>query len=480
MAALLQIVDGIDGPVLVDLNTAGQGAGGVLLGDRGEVNLTSVDVTKRGDDQPVVWSAAAGPEGLGTRTVTLPLVVHAAHPSQTADLVATVNRLTRRPWWLRVRRHGSDRIVHLRCWPTAPKWASPVTGPQVTIARGTVEARTDPYGYGPRVDAAFVDVVQDPSVPGAWTADIDNVQGDSPTPLCLSSDDPALLTEDHGLLIAVRRRGIPSLVRPVVAQAETAALLPVGTNPPTMTVISGDPDMSGGAGVSVVFADAGGTSSLGQLTIPGATYLTDPIEATGTYRLLVRARRVGDSAGLEHNVRATVGPYVADALFTAGGADTRVLDLGLVQVPAGQPPYHAAPHISAGSVCPDVTLLVWRTSAGTGRLDVDWVALIPADEGHGIATGRAGGVPSGRWWHLDGYDHTPRVFTGWPYGPGAYAAGQSPSSGLRFVGGVPQLSPGSNRLWVLGGLHLGSQGTWPPSKVIRVQVSYWPRYGWLA
>jgi hypothetical protein len=481
MAAVAQIVAGIDGAVLADLNGwDGASGAGTLLGARSRLDMAAVELARQQTDRAVVWSPTVEPEELASRSITVPLVVMTDDPADLPAQVARLNALVRKPFWLRVRRHGSSTTVHLRCWPTVPRWSATMTAAGAQgVAVGTLETQTDPYGYGPRIDIPPAEVQQDPSVAGAWVLDIDNVQGDSPTPICVSSTDQELLGNDHGLLIAVRRRGTPSALGPVVAQAETATLRPLGRNAPTMATFTMDPAFSGGGGVSINFAASGGADSLGQLTVPGSAFFAGP-EAPGVYRLLVRARRSGGSAGLEHNVRAAVGPFTSDALFTASGSDTRVLDLGLVQVPIGQPTYYAAPHTSAGAVAPDITLLCWKTSTGAGRLDVDWLALVPADEGQGVSYGAAGGITAGYWWHLDGYDHTPRVFTGHPYAAGVYAAGQLPLAGLRFVGGVPKIGPGSNRLWFVGGLQLGAQGSWPPDKVINVQVSYWPRFGWLA
>lgn len=476
MAAVTQIVSGIDGDVLADLNglTAGEGA---LLGDRSKLDLGAVSLPRATGERSVVWTSTTEPETLSTRQVTVPVV---AVGQDVAARITRINELVRRPFWLRVRRHAAATTAHLRCYPTVPTWQAPiVAGHAQGIAVGAITATTDPYAYGPRVDLPPAEVPQDASRAGAFVIDIGGVLGDSPTPLCLSSADPALLGEDHGLLIAVRRRGTPRALGSMTVQAETGQLAALGTSPPTMTAFTGDTDMCGSAGVSVTFSDAGGEASLGQVTIPASAWPSGT-QAPGTYRVLVRARRMGASRGMEHNLRVTAGPLVADGLYTAGGGDSRVIDLGLVQVPSGQPGWHAAPHMSPGALFPDVTILVWKTSTGAGRLDLDWVALVPADEGLGVAYGAAGGVPVGTWWHLDGYDHTPRLFSGHPYGAATYAVGQQPWSELRFVGGMPMLGPGTNRLWVIGGLHTGSRGTsWGPAKVVNVQGSYWPRYGWL-
>jgi hypothetical protein len=473
MAATVQIVDAVGSDrVLADLNSFT--AGDAMLARKShDLAAAAID---RAQERPFLWPQLAQPEELITRQISLPLVVATGSRADLSPAIARINNLTRGPWILKIVRHESTVPVWLRCYPTVPRWDANITSTGVALVTGQITADTEPYAYGQRIDLVPAEIGQDPANPTAWVMDVGNVMGDSVTPMCLTSADPNLLTNDHGLLLAVRHRGDPRALGPLVVQGEAFQNpVPLGKSPATIQQFTGDTAFSGSAGVAFTFTSTGTEESRGQVTFPSPF---TGVEAPGQYRLLVRARRSLGSAGLEHIIRAGVGPVVLDGTFSPGGGDTRVIDLGLVQIPVGQPTSFASPAGAVAAAAPDVVVSTWRTSAGSGRLDVDWVALIPADEGQGVSFADAGGVPTGYYWHVDGYDNTPRIFNGHPFSPGAVAVGQLPTSGLRYVGGVPLLAPGFNRVWIIGGLSTGSVA-WAPSKTIRVQVSYWPRYGWL-
>jgi hypothetical protein len=199
----------------------------------------------------------------------------------------------------------------------------------------------------------------------------------------------------------------------------------------------------------------------------------------GLYKLLVRVRRSGGAAGQEIGLGAHIGALPSqDLLFPAGGNDTRVIDLGYVPIPCGQPSLQANPGGGAASaVAPRIDLYIWKTVGNAGVVDVDWFALVPADEDLGLESVSGVVSTAGSWWGLDGYDHTPRIFTGDPR-TGGSSAGGMPLSGqvMTFVGGAPRLQPGNNRLYVVGGLARDASATWAPSVTVPMHWYYWPRF----
>jgi len=477
VAAEIQITDGIDGEVLLDLNRRSGSGAGIMLGARDQIDLAGVSLPTDGEDRPVVWSQTVGPTPLASRTIQLPLVVFSATPQDLPMAIRDLHEAVRRPWWLRIVRHGSTTPVWLRCYPTAPKVESnpTSTGPS-TAVRVMVQARTDPYAYGQRVDSVPALIPQDPTMPGAFVLDLNEVGGDSLTPLTISTDDQQLIGSDTGTLIAVRRRGNPQQLGPLWHQAEAAALTALGANPPVMSTFTDDPEMSGAAAASVQFADVGTAATYGQFA--WAAPFSGP-EAPGLYRVLVRARRSGAAGDVTVAFRVVVGPTYREATWSASGSDTRVIDCGVIPVPVGMPDYQASPASIRGAVAADTRLLVWRPSAGGGRIDIDWIAFVPADEGCAVLWAEGVTGPVGSWMSVDGYDHTVRVFNGYPFAGSSWAVGQNLNVVTRVSGAMPMLGPGTNRLYVVGGLSPSPNAVWEPSRAVSLQVSYWPRWTWL-
>lgn len=480
MSAVVRIVDGIGGATLLDLNAWSSGAGNLL--SRQVLDLaqpTLADVAAR----PAVWSPLLGRDAPDRRQIDVPVTIIGSSADDLAARIQALNGLTASPFWLAVQRHGGTATSYLQCWPTIPQIGVPVAADRpATYAAGRIVADTQPYALGERVDSSgTVSVTQNPTSSSAFTLDINNVPGDALTPVCLAcSDATSWIGQPHASVVAVRRRGTPANLTTLYVQAEAASSTAVlGGHPPTCATFGSDATFSnsGGMKVTIPSSSTGGFDSYAIIAF--SPYPTSGVEARGVYKLLARVRRSGGAAGQEVGLGAHIGPLPAqDLIFPAGGSDTRVIDLGYVPVPCGQPGYQANPGGGAGSAnAPKIELYVWKTAGGAGVVDVDWLALIPADEDLGLET-VSGTLPaSGSWWMLDGYDHTPRVFNGDPRNAGTAAAGQ-PLAGqtVTFVGGAPRLRPGSNRLYIVGGLGRDTAAAWPITTTVPVHWYYWPRY----
>lgn len=161
----------------------------------------------------------------------------------------------------------------------------------------------------------------------------------------------------------------------------------------------------------------------------------------------------------------------------AGGVDLRVVDLGLVQVPTGQPSALSAPVAGdRGAAASTITVKVWKSgTTGAGTFDIDWVTLVPADEDGGLwRTSNAASL----WAYADGYDGT-AGFADLDLATSTAAVMQGMAAGTStlFLGGIPRLRPGDNRLYcVQGGT---SAVIWPKTTSFTVRAAYWPRYRWL-
>jgi hypothetical protein len=479
VSAVVRIVDGIGGATLLDLNTWSSGAGALLSRDTTELaRVTLTDVSAR----PAIWSPLLDRDLPDRRQIDVPVTIIGTSADDLAARIQTLNKLTAQPFWLSIQRHGGTATSYLQCWPAIAQVSYPVTANQPqTIAVGRLTTDTLPYALGDRVDSSgTVNVTQNPTSTTAFTLDINSVTGDTPTPVCLAcSDATSWIGQLHSSIIAVRRRGTPANLTTLYVQAEAASSTSVGGgHVPTVATFGSDATFSnsGGMKVTIPSTSTGGFDSYGILTF--APYPTSGVEARGLYKLLVRVRRSGGAAGAEIGLGAHIGALPSqDLTYPAGGNDTRVVDLGYVPIPCGQPGYQANPGGGAASAAaPKIDLYVWKTAAGAGVVDIDWLALIPADDDLGMET-ISGVVPaSGGWWMLDGYDHTPRIFNGDPRNTGSSASGQVPGQTVTYVGGAPRLQPGNNRLYLVGGLAKDAAASWAPSTTVPITWYYWPRF----
>ncbi|GLY32138.1 hypothetical protein [Kineosporia sp. NBRC 101731] len=481
MTAILQIVDGLGGPLVLDLNRAVGGEGGYA---RAGMDLTEGEVAT--DDQPN-WSPLAGPASLARRKISIPVLLQAPTADALGVRVAKLMQATRRTWWLRVRRHEGSADSWLRCFPCVPRIESQITtSARPDLARGVIECETDPYAYGARVDRTPAPVDQHPGAShDAWGIDISGVQGDTETPLLVRMHDSDGFASAFGAFVSTRRRQDPSQVvsSKLVREAESGANLRSGTaGQLTWQTLTGDDALSSNGGVRLAFADGYDAGRSASITFAAPTL--DGPDTAGTYRMFLRIRRLGDAVDQQLVIRAfTNNSSLAPDEITvpAGGTRIRMIDLGLVQWPSAQPAAIEAPIPSSSSASTTpVTLQLWRRSSGRADIDLDYLCWIPADEDAGYLELDASLFnPDDQYVNIDGFQHQAMITSSNPIGDhkilGQAYGSSTPTA--RFIGGAPMVRPGSNRLFVVCGLS-GVAG-WPRSRTLNVGYSYWPRYTWL-
>lgn len=483
MVAITQIVDGLAGPLVMELNDLTSGVGAMIRGRTG-LDLATGQLAAINDAAD--WSPFRGASPLGRRRITVPFLLIGSSADDLGARVAKLMAATQGPWWLRIRRHGASADSWLRCFGCVPQIDSQVTSSAVPhMAQGTITAETDPYALGARVDGGDLGSAtsMDP-VTNAWGININNVPGDTATPLLLRLKDADAFSEAMGAFISVRRRQTPgNLVASALRrQAEDGANTRSAAAHVVFSNLSGDSAMSGGSFLRATFGDDYEPLATSTVTFAAPT-LSGP-DAPGVYRMFVRIRRTLVSNSQQVVLRAYVnGAAITpeDIIVTANGAAIRVVDLGLVQWPSGSPPQLAAPLPNATGATPTrVTVEFCRKSAGAATLDFDFMAWIPADEDGGyLDVDGPLGVPSAQYVVIDGYQHLAAITGSNPTGVygivGQSYAGVTPTA--TWAGGVPQVRPGSNRLFVVAGIS-GVHG-WPIDQTLNVAWSYWPRFTWL-
>jgi hypothetical protein len=211
------------------------------------------------------------------------------------------------------------------------------------------------------------------------------VLGDVETPLSFSLPAGDLYASDNPLsVIAARRRGVTGT--PFFMQAESANVLGADTTFP-----ANDAAMSGTSNnySRTTFAtDASITARLSY--VPWPTPHLPTKDQRGTYRVFACVRKTVAAdqikVGLEYLGGSVpvggVATYVVNDLVTLSTSTTarQIVDLGLVQVPAGTDPiYDGYSGVEIGVLGRDLHLRAGRTS-GTGNLDVDYLLFVPADD----------------------------------------------------------------------------------------------------
>lgn len=473
MPAILQVVSGVGSTTsLVDLN---DNPTGIMVSDRNGLALATTEA----GSGALTWSASGAGTELTSRTITVPVTLFGTTSDALGTKVATLVKAVDQPWTLRIRRSGATVDSWLRCFPTVPQLTTNITDShRVNTVTGTITAATEPYAYGARVDIGSTTVAQNPATGGAMYLDITNVGGDSPTPAVIRCTDTTITGAAHGTLVAVRYSGTPTNLTGLVAQAESGTGTQVGSNV-TVTNPLVDASFSNGNGIRFAFAAAytSGAPAVnyGQITVTPSLSGT---EAPGVYKVLARVRR--SDTGSYTLTMTVAGSYVLDPVtMSASGTNTRLLDLGLVQLPAGQPQALAAPtNITTGAAAPSLVVTITRPDgAALTNFDIDYLYLVPADEDLGVVY-QDNALTAGWYITLDGYQQDAFISNGDPFNAATNMA--SPTTKLDFVGGVPRLYPGTNRLFVITGLSPTGTGTAPTTANPAVLVSYWPRYSWLA
>lgn len=298
--------------------------------------------------------------------------------------------------------------------------------------------------------------------------DVTGVTGDVETPALILLDPGLSSPPPFAAVISTRRRGAPSTDIQVFTQAESVTM---GTDTVVQNPITG---FSNGQGARTSFATNAGMITRLTTSVPYPTGFPRA-GARGTYRVWVALKP--SSTSTTYKLRWRVNEFlggtdlvVSETVTWAPAATSRVLaDLGLLQVPIGADPVNAGygPAPTIQSVALELQM---QRSAGSGTMDVDYFAVIPADTEY-TRLGRSSVDLT-----LDGPQDA--IYT-----INDANAGLS-SDGIAIParnGMLPKLTPGSqtNRLYVLRPQNVGAAGITDLDDIANtliVGVSYWPMF----
>lgn len=330
--------------------------------------------------------------------------------------------------------------------------------------RATVQVPADPFAYGPLESLPNITIDGDPASANAIYADVGPIKGDVETPLLLrtqryfsSPDRPA-----RQGVFGVRRVVEDESVMVGFAQAESLTL---GTDASTQTV-SG---YSGGTPncVRVSFATATLQSRLsGRLPLPSAP------EARGRYRVYARVKKSvsGDTVTMQLRWGGTTPTTISNTAVTLPtGTDKIIVELGDVSSPVGADPvydgYSGVELNLSSTTAPLFDLLASRT--GSGNLEIDFLAFIPADDQLALVSFPAYGGGSGPRLIWDGPNST--VYRAAP----SSVLDSSPPASLIGASALMVSPRATNRIFSLYDVTPAAITTLTGETY---EVAYWPRY----
>lgn len=325
---------------------------------------------------------------------------------------------------------------------------------QAAMRQVTIGLMCEPFALGLQETISVGTVNNDPAAgSNGCYFDVTGVIGDVAAP-CVIVD--ATTSNERGVL-AVRQHGTPSDL--------------------AISFLQGESYSGSGGGVSSV-ADAGASNgNAARYTLTGSELFASwSLTGTAVQRLAMRGA---------YRVMAVVKPSASGATFTAraeatGGDNSNktitglssgsryVVDLGLVYV--GDDMEVRTGGNSSPSPSRDLSLLLYvnRTS-GTGNLDVDFLALIPADESQLIFESVASGYYMGFDTELESLL---LLNSGDNYFDGTGRVNFDTTRGVS--GGYPSLVPNqTNRFFYL---KWTGNNVWVKAGTSSITVDYWPRY----
>lgn len=399
------------------------------------------------------------------RVLKLNLRLNAASEDASATAVQNLFRELDRPFnFLKFQATGATNPVYFRTFRSDASAVREVL-PSGSLREFEVELLAEPFAYGPERVLSTATVTNDPAAASNgcfFDISAANVIGDVETPLMLKFDFTDV--EDKGpTAIAVRRRGTPSSA-PFALQAES---MTGGTD---TTIQANDALMSGSSSnyMRCTFATVAGTMTtrLTSSTFPSSA----SVDARGVYRVFLRYRKSVSGDTINVQLGWSFGSTAATnrEVRLASTTNRRWADLGTVQIPLGADPvYDGMSGVQLAARGAVFTVAAQRTS-GSGNLDFDVLAFVPACDRFALVTWPTSSGPT--YAVVDGTTDT------------VYNLGASdevyPREMSALAGMFPHVTPNQdNRVYVL--LNAGGDAsTANDDKTSAVDIipSYFPRY----
>ena len=398
----------------------------------------------------------------GNRTVTLQLQLIAADADEIAEQIQLLAWELNKPTnLLRLQRDGATKPVFFETYRCAPEQ---IIEQLKNTRQAILRIPAKPFALGLKETLSTAVVSNDPAT-GCYI-DIPYPSGDVPADLHLQiTASDVIAGGRRQTAFAMRRRGTPGNA-PFIIQAEGMTKAANTSNQ------ANDAAMSG-AGQNYARATNLTASFVTRLTSATVIPSSPSVDARGKYRVYARVRKTSGTG--EVRLRLAISPDGTTEIIpdTVGvvlptGTVIRWADLGVVQIPIGHDPVVAGPsNVPLAARGIEFRLQIALT-ANSSNLDVDCLALMPADDRFGRVLWP--GVTGPTSMILDS-SNRPRVY-------GLGSSGETYSTEIPAMdGGMPMVSPNSyNRLWMLLDTGTTSTAGDDVTETTTVVPYYYPRY----
>ena len=408
------------------------------------------------------------------RVVTLELDLKTTTQDLNATELQKLGReLDRADNFLMYQPTGATKPVFFRLYRSDMSQIENLTGSNA-FRRPTIELLAEPFAYGLRETIGPFTVNNDPAAgSNQLFFDVTGVIGDVPAPLILTDTSRATTSG----LLSVRQHGTPSDLT-FIWQAESQGPGTDTTNP------GGGPDAAmSGAGTNNYLRTSFATtatmaSRVSLVPISGVPTTAQGKAFKGRFNLYACVRRSDATSDMTASVTMP-GRSATTAVVVPKTTNRQMVMVGQVSftVPADRLGYGeqvpVAVTLNAGTA--EGIAINAARSSGSGTLDWDYLALIPADES--VVTWVSPGGAS-EYGVIDGYSSM--VYRTENGAAGSLFAGttliNSKASEV-VAGSVPMLVPNqTNRLYFVSGGFGTSGGSHSKSETNALTVDYWPRY----
>jgi hypothetical protein len=402
-----------------------------------------------------------GASAYGNRELNLVLNLFSVGDAAATQVQALQRELDRPVNLLQYTPGGVTNPVFFRTFRTSPdavRW-------DITRKQVKVTVLAEPFALGLREDLAAITIRNDPTLANGLFCDLTGIKGDVETPLFLEYADGGGSLNRAGFTVGVRAGASPYPVR--FQQAESFNSHGIDTT------ATADATFSGGSKSRCTFA-----STPAQTERLGSKFaaIADPVGAEnwGVYRVF--ARVVQTVATDVITMACKAGPGIAEYNRTVtlpSHTRPQLVDLGTIDTTLGASTlggFSATEYRIEDQA--RLSIAAGRTS-GTGSLDIDYVALVPADECFGSWTSFSPVTFTTDLGVIDGPNSAAYIATA--------LSGATPGRGATnfstITGRLPRVMPGSNRLVIV---ETTRTETAPSSNLLTSTISmtirYWPRY----
>lgn len=311
------------------------------------------------------------------RILDLQLILDASSSDTAADAIQDLARELNRPDGniLEYRLEGQTSSVFFHVVPVASNQHEILTNGPEQLVRAVCTAK--PFGYGLMETLGPFTVNNDPAAgSNGMFFDLSGVIGDVETPLKIITPGDSTIAGGRWPLMAVRRRGTPSGA-PFILQAEAMTM---GQD----TAVQSTSALFSGASNNYIRTSTWSVATMAsRASVSGNGFPSSAsVDARGEYRVFAKVRKTVSTDDIRVQLQwgNSDGMIDNDEVTLADSTELHHVDLGLVNIPGASDPI--VDGFTGGQLAAEGIWLAWRAArdAGTGNLELDYLAFVPSDD----------------------------------------------------------------------------------------------------